>query len=31
MKPNDSETVKEIKDIINILLDKIEDTCAQLN
>lgn len=29
-KPNDSEKVKEIKDVITCLLDKIEDTALQI-
>lgn len=29
-KPNDSDNVKEIKDVITCLLDKIEDTASQI-
>ena len=29
-RPNDSENVKEIKDIITCLLDKVEDTSEQV-
>jgi len=29
-KPNDSEIVKEIKEVITCLLDKIEDTSEQI-